>query len=192
MGVQYNFSWAALQSLPQRQYACGFCGNIVGSDRGYHAGSQGWVYVCPYCSAPTFFHVNPVTSEVRRQIPGVAFGDTVEHVPESVHVLYDESRQCFSVDAFTSSVLACRKLLMNIAVHEGADEGKAFIEYIDWLAAEGYVPPNGKVWANRIREIGNEATHEIAVKTREEAETLLSFVGMLLKFIYEFPAKAQP
>ena len=93
------------------------------------------------------------------------------------------------VSAFTSAVLACRKLLMNIAVAEGADEGKRFIEYVEYLADNGYVPPGGKGWVDHIRTQGNEATHEIAMKTEDEAKDLISFVEMLLKFIYEFPAR---
>ena len=135
---------------------------------------------------PTFF------DSTSRQWPGTAYGNAVDHVPETVHSLYDEARRCYSVSAYTSVTLACRKLLMVLAAQQGAAEGLKFVEYVDYLATEGYVPPNGKLWVDRIRQIGNEATHELAVKTADEAETLLSFIEMLLKFIYEFPAKAQP
>jgi hypothetical protein len=57
------------------------------------------------------------------------------------------------------------------------------------LALKGYVPPNGKEWVDHIREKGNEATHEIQMMTREDAEDLITFLEMLLKFMYEFPAK---
>lgn len=78
---------------------------------------------------------------------------------------------------------------MNIAVAEGAEEGKKFIEYVEFLAQKGYVPPGGKHWVDHIRKQGNEATHEIKMKTEAEAKDLISFVEMLLKFIYEFPAR---
>jgi hypothetical protein len=38
-------------------------------------------------------------------------------------------------------VLLCRKMLMNVAVHEGAAEGLKFIEYVTYLSDHGYVPP---------------------------------------------------
>ena len=44
---------------------------------------------------------------------------------------YREARNGVSVGAHTSSVLACRKLLMNIAVNQGAEAGKSFISYVD-------------------------------------------------------------
>ena len=51
------------------------------------------------------------------------------------------------------------------------------------------VPPNGKVWVDHIRNKGNEATHEIRLMAPEDAAELISFSEMLLKFVFEFPAK---
>lgn len=179
--------WQNLGHIGPRQYQCGHCGSKVGPDRGWYSVEQGGatdevIYVCSYCGRPTYF-------DGTVQVPGVAYGNEVGHVPDDTSALYDEARRCFSVSAFTSAVMACRKLLMSIAVQSGADEGKPFIEYVDYLAGEGYVPPNGKAWVDHIRKSGNEATHEIKVKSRQDAEELISFVEMLLKFIYEFPAK---
>ena len=78
---------------------------------------------------------------------------------------------------------------MNIAVTQGAEEGKSFFHYVQYLAENGYVPPHGKGWVDHIRKRGNEATHEIVIMNRGVAEELISFIEMLLKFIYEFPAK---
>ena len=36
---------------------------------------------------------------------------------------------------------------------------------------------------------GNEANHEIVIMTKPEAEETISFCEMLLKILYEFPAK---
>ena len=69
------------------------------------------------------------------------------------------------------------------------------MEYVQYLADKGFVPPNGKGWVDHIRKKGNEATHEISHMERGDAEELIAFAEMLLKFIYEFPAKvpaAQP
>jgi len=78
---------------------------------------------------------------------------------------------------------------MNIAVAQGADPGKSFVEYVEYLASYGYVPPKGKGWVDHIRKKGNEANHEIAVMSRPDAEELISFTEMLLKFIFEFPSR---
>lgn len=78
---------------------------------------------------------------------------------------------------------------MNIGVAQGADAGKPFIFYVEYLAANGYVPPNGKGWVDHIRKKGNEATHEIVLMSDSDAKDLIAFAEMLLKFIYEFPSR---
>jgi len=77
---------------------------------------------------------------------------------------------------------------MNIAVELGAQEGLPFIEYVKYLSDNGYVPPNGKHWVDHVRRKGNEAAHEISLMTANDARELLTFVEMLLRFIYEFPS----
>jgi hypothetical protein len=176
-------SWADARSMPSRNYVCGYCGNPIATERGYTSSSKGNIYVCHFCDQPTYFSIDG------RQVPGSAFGHPVEHIPSAeVEALYEESRNCITVNAYTASILCSRKLLMNIAVSKGAAEGLHFIEYVNYLSDHGYLPPDGKEWVDQIRTKGNEATHEIKIMNRTDAEELITFVGMLLKFIYEFPA----
>ena len=76
---------------------------------------------------------------------------------------------------------------MNIAVSEGAKEGKSFVDYVNYLNDNNYIPPKGKAWVETIRKLGNEANHSIDFKTTDEAKLILTFTEMLLKFIYEMP-----
>ncbi len=73
---------------------------------------------------------------------------------------------------------------MNVAVSQGADAGKSFFHYVEYLAENGFVPPNGRGWIDHIQKRGNETTHEIIVMSKENAEELISFVEMLLKFLH--------
>jgi len=107
--------------------------------------------------------------------------------PKDVESLYEETRKCTSAGAHTAAVLACRKILMHIAVDQKAKEGLSFLDYVEYLANNGFVPPNGKRWVDHIRKKGNEANHEIALMSQDDAKDLVSFAEMLLKFIYEFP-----
>jgi len=160
---------------------------IVASNKGYFIkDSNCRIYICPHCNRPSYF-------EDGRQHPSVTFGNQVKGLPsKEIEALYNEARRCTSVQAYTAAVLACRKLLMNIAVQKGAEERKPFIEYVEYLADKGYVPPNGKEWVDHIRKKGNEATHEIALMNEDDAKDLITFIEMLLKFIYEFPSKITP
>jgi len=84
--------------------------------------------------------------------------------------------------------MACRKILMHIAVDKGADHNQSFLHYVDYLSSNGYITPDGKKWVDHIRSKGNDANHEIALMTRPDAERLLLFTDMLLRLVYEFPA----
>lgn len=138
----------------------------MASAKGYHAtaymsGSTvtvAYIYICHHCDNPTYFSYDG------DRVPGSAFGGAVEHVPkQDVQPLYEEARNCMKVNAYTAAILCCRKLLMNIAVAQGAGEGLSFAAYVDYLADQGYLPPNGKKWVSHIRKKGNEATHEIKI-----------------------------
>ncbi len=169
-------------SLGARPFTCGSCGTFVASERGYQ-GDAGVIYVCPFCDTPTVF------LEDGRQIPGVAPVGDVQSLPPDVAALYREARGSLAASAPTAAVLTCRKLLMSIAVAQSAPEGQSFLEYVQHLADAGYVPAGGKGWVDHLRQKGNEANHEIRLMTQTDAEELISFLEMLLKFIYEFPAR---
>jgi len=175
--------------MPVRDLRCGKCNASTSCSRGYHGSEAGVsvsIYICHKCGTPNYFDVGGM------QIPGPAFGGSVDHISDSyVKALYDEARRCTSANSYTAAVMCCRKLLMNIAVSKGAKEGLHFIEYIEFLAKNNYIPPNSQGWIDHIRKKGNEANHEIRLMTNEDAEELVEFLEMLLKFIYEFPERTK-
>jgi hypothetical protein len=184
-------TWYSLSDLEvPRRYTCGYCGLAVGAKQGYvrtgppPKGAGEVICPCPNCDKPTYFQGD-------RQVPGVAFGAAVEHLPADVGGLYTEARNCMAVSAYTASVLAARKLLMNVAVGVGSphDRHLSFQDYVNYLNDTGYVPPNAKGWVDHIRKKGNEATHEIPAVTRADAEDVLTFAEMILKLVYDYPAR---
>ena len=181
--------WEQAGNLPSKKYTCGYCGTPLASDRGWFArqfaGGQivGQIYLCHQCTSPTFF--DPDGS----QVPGVTFGHPVADLPEpGIATLYNEARKCTGAGAYTSAVLACRKLLMHIAVSKGANPGESFVKYVEYLAINNYIPPDAKGWVDHIRTKSNEANHEIVIMPKQDAEELISFIEMLLRVIFEFPA----
>ncbi|MNW45558.1 hypothetical protein D3C74_228260 [compost metagenome] len=185
-------SWENTTKVQGVRFTCGYCGALTSPREKYdYVRFDGHfhtviaeIFICPGCNSPTY-------KIDRKQIPGPLIGRNVRNLPELINDLYRESRQCFSVEAYTSSVLACRKLLMNIAVQEGAPENKKFIEYVNFLEENNYTPPKGRQWVDKIRSKGNEATHEINPMTIEDARELLTFVELLLIYVYEFPSTVQ-
>jgi hypothetical protein len=177
--------WYNENKLESKNFTCGHCGKDIASELGYQTSdSPVWrIYICHHCSKPVFI------DNANKQVPGAIFGKVVSGVTDaSVTTLYDEARKAISVNAFTSAVLACRKLMMHIAVDQGAEEGLNFVGYVQYLADNHLIPPGAKGWVDHIREKGNEANHEIIIMTREEAERLITFCAMLMQMIYEFPS----
>lgn len=185
-----KLDWHHIQTQDSKSYTCGYCNRPLASEKGYYAtqhnmmGVAARIYICHHCHKPTFFDdINAI------QTPGARIGNDIADISEqSVADLYDEARDSYSVSAFTATVLCCRKLLMHIAVSKGAEPNLKFIDYVEYLSKNNYIPPDAKDWVNHIRKKGNEASHEILIMTKEDAKDLLAFIEMLLKIIYEFPA----
>jgi len=189
-----RLSWNNVNNTAPRVYTCGYCGKSVSSVLGWTGArppsegqpeAQITIQLCPNRVNPTYFAIG-------EQIPDVAPGSEVQSLPAEVEKLYREARNCVASSSYTAAVLCARKLLMNIAVAQGDQPGRNFFEHIEYLAAKGFVPPNGRGWVDHIRKKGNEATHEIKMMTRSDAEELITFIEMLLKFIYEFPSRVPP
>lgn len=189
----YSILWQNAHQIPAKMYECGFCGASVAPDKGWFAARPGGsgqasaaiasIYICHHCQGPTFFDPSG------RRFPGAAFGDGVKDISdEGIATLYDEARRSSAASAYTAAVLCCRKILMHVAVEKGAREGQSFVAYVEHLAAKGYIPPGARDWVDHIRTKSNEANHEVVVMSAADAEELLSFTGMLLKVVYEFPA----
>jgi hypothetical protein len=184
--------WAGQTTYTEaKNYRCGYCGMNVAALTGYGTSipstqkpqkflTEQLIALCPNCAKPTFW-------DGGRQVPGAQMGKDVQHLPEPISTIYNEARNCAVISAFTAGAMACRKILMNIAVDRGAPENQKFIQYVDYLANNGYVPPNGRAWVDHIRNKGNDAVHEIPVLGREDLSDLIVFTEMLLTFIYEFP-----
>ncbi|WP_299162835.1 DUF4145 domain-containing protein [uncultured Tenacibaculum sp.] len=191
-------NWKEAYNVPSKEYKCGFCEREIASELGFTAigtvsankhgrhesyeGIKGSIYICYNCKNPTYF------DEDNEQYPDTSFGNLIKHIKEKqVEDLYQEARRCMSSHSYTSTVMCCRKLLMNISVSEGAKEGLNFVDYVNYLKDKNYIPPNGLKWVDEIRKHGNTANHKIVLKTKGEAFKILLFTEMLLKFIYELP-----
>lgn len=188
--INGDIDWNQICTLPSYKYKCGYCDQPISSNIGYTAKrilrpesfEFGKIYICHYCGKPSFIDNNGLNH------PGELFGNVVNHIENrAVNELYNEARACMKVNAYTSAVMCCRKLIVNIAVNVGAKEGLNFVQYVDYLADENYVPKNAKDMLEAIRRLGNEAVHEIHTKSKMEAELAIKFLEMILKLMYEFP-----
>lgn len=184
--------WKDTRQFKVEKYKCGYCDSLVGPSEGYVFDSRerlhsAYIYICPYCNNPTFIEYDGPWKIT--QVPGQTYGENIEHLPPEVEQLYNEARNCISVNAYTATAMVCRKILMNVAVSKGAEPDQKFGYYVRFLEEKNFIPPDGKEWVDHIREKGNEANHEIPSINKDEATELIDFVGMLLRFVYELPGR---
>lgn len=112
-------------------------------------------------------------------------------LPADGGTVWGEVRDCLGVGAYTSAVMMCRKLLMHVAVahglppKDGSNRAPNFAQCVNHLQAEGIITRKMRPWVDRIKDVGNEANHEIAPVTRESAIDVATFTQKLLELAYE-------
>lgn len=186
----YEIKWDKAHEQTPRSYKCSWCAKAVASARGWSGelkgepnNPRGWLYICPSCTYPTLF-VGDIQS------PGAKMGDDVTDVSsDHVATLYDEARRAAAAGCHSAAVMCCRKLLMHIGVANGAKTDESFKYYVQFLVDEHFVPKIAQDWVVHIKDVDNIANHDIKIHTAEDSEDLLTFVAMLLKMIYEYPAR---
>ena len=182
----YHFGdspWRNEEQLISLSFVCWNCNNQVASDKGYKTYNDNLrkkIYLCPHCHTPNVYDLNG--NAILSSLPG----KEIKKLPENIKNVYDEVRKCMQSNSFTGAVMLMRKIIMNIAVHEGAKENKNFDEYVDYLCNNGIVHKKSKKKADSVRKLGNDANHEIENRTQEEAQNCFEFIELLLMANYEF------
>ena len=186
--TRFPFDWQNTKLAAGIRFTCGYCGVDTAPAHGYETSTSGGyigrVLVCTACNRPTFLDMHG--ADIDSTTPSAMMGNSVAGLPADIGGLYDEARRSTAAGAFTGAVLICRKILMHIAVEKNAKAGLTFVEYVDFLAQNAYIPPDGREWVDYIRTKSNEANHEIVLMTSQDANDLITFTEMLLRLVYEF------
>ena len=186
-----HHTWANANPVAGATFECPHCGSKttplliatshqVTDPKKVQAVAPTRIYACPGCTYPTI----SIEAE-KRYIPGQRLGRSVRNLPDNIAFLYEEATDAASVGAYTACAMVARKVLMNLAVLEGAPENKSFKQYVDYLSENGFVPKKGQPWVDKIRTGGNEATHEIELISAEQAKDVMYLLENLLRFNFE-------
>ena len=183
----------------------------------YSTGSQAsWFDVkCAHCGGPQMYKVAATTSSTvptamwlrcplclkgmvlndGQVSPGVMPHHEPMGMPPDESAIWNEARACLSVGANSAAVLLCRKLLLHIAVSEGLpaknekDRAPTFAACVDHLIDEGVVSARMRKWVEKVKDIGNDATHELTPITAQQAAEISTFTLQLLVLAYEMDAR---
>ena len=200
--MPFAYEWGGISENAGYRYFCAHCDTTTTPTRTWNAAvhhaneygqargnpvSYAQVLICANCKRATF-----ESPEEDILLPAPKQGAKLRNLPDGVAELYEEARTCSSMGAYTSAVMSARKLLMNLAVLEKAKEGLGYVDYVNYLDSNGFVPPKGKPWVDRIRKKGNEANHEIKVMTDEDCAEIMKLVEMLLRFNFDLVDPTAP
>lgn len=186
MQNSFDVQWIELKTIASHSFTCWNCGKQLASEKGYYSKrkkdgyeARAKIYICHHCSAPNIF------DDRGKPTATVPVGRNIKNLPEEINGLYQEVRKSISAEAYTGAIMLFRKLLMNIAVTEDAEESKSFAYYVNYLNEKGIIPIKSQHLADKVRTLGNEANHEIENRTYEEAMGMLVYIELLLHCNYE-------
>lgn len=181
-------SWGNAGDMGSARYVCGHCGAEVGPSKGFFKDApaghrKAFVYICPTCNRPTY-----IIDDGTEQTPGPLVGRSIANITDpDVENLYAEARKCLASGAPSAAVMVSRKLLMHMAVQQGAKGNQGFTYYAQYLIDQGIV---GKTFVDLVKHIkdeGNSENHELDISTVAEASIVLRLVEFVLASIYEIP-----
>jgi hypothetical protein len=140
------------------------------------------IRICNDCAGATTFVKN-------EQYPRPLLGERFDPKDKSTEVkqitaLYNEACVALSQGGPSCAVLMFRKLLMHIAVEQGAQKGLKFVQYVEHLKDEGVVGKPQHDLLTRIKDAGNEENHEVRRATVKEAADLLDLASLLIRSVY--------
>jgi hypothetical protein len=164
---------------------------------------------CPVCDGPVAAIIECSTStsdpaktsdnlnkssrfKIRSTFPVRSAAKAPEHVPDGVARAVVEGGENLADGRYTSAVAMFRRAI-DIATRAFSTEVTAWKleKRIDKFSDEGLLTKDMRIWAHKIRLEGNEAIHEDAEPTAEQATELQLFTQLLLVYMYTLPAKVQ-
>lgn len=173
------------------ELTCGHCGRETHARHlATFAGSNAVWLLCP-CGRPSTAIKHGRTGNLISQWPGPREYHAGDDWPPQLQRLFEEASAVLAASAPTSAAMICRKVLMVAAHEQGADEDQSFLDYVNYLTDEALTFPQAKTAIDRIRNIGNDANHEVDFVEPEEAREALQITHYLLGALYGFAGAAE-
>ncbi|MDX6760509.1 DUF4145 domain-containing protein [Streptomyces sp. F8] len=107
-------------------------------------------------------------------------------IPESLRRQHSETHKCFSIRAYTATVVMVRRTLEGICIDQGA-QGKTLMQMLEHLAKSGKIEGRFHEWSQALRALGNEGAHfSTRAITAEDAADAVGFTEALMDYIYVY------
>lgn len=107
-------------------------------------------------------------------------------IPEPLRRQQTETQKCFSIKAYTATVVMVRRTLEGICLDQGA-QGKTLMQMLENLAQSGKIEGRFQEWSQALRTLGNEGAHfSTRSITAEDAADAIVFTEALMDYIYVY------
>lgn len=183
--------------IATRSFVCGWCGRSVSSQIGISKYETSYptigslssprvfsrdIRICVGCSMATTF----IDKE---QFPEPLLGERFNSKNSGTDVsliveLYNEACTALSQRSSSCAVLMFRKLLMHVAVEQGAAADLSFAKHVEFLKDNHVVGKPQHPLLDRIRKSGNDENHKIQRASPDEARDLLDLTSLLIRSVY--------
>lgn len=112
-------------------------------------------------------------------------------IPEIIKCDIQEAKKCFSVSAFSATVVMARRAVESICIDKGANKGNPLHKQIEEIRQKGIITEDLKEWATEVRYTGNTGAHAGMQPTRQDAESILHLAEQFAHVIYVLPEMAK-
>lgn len=114
----------------------------------------------------------------------------VELLPSAVQRIYSETLRALTSQQLVLAGVGIRALIEAVAKEKGAT-GKDLMARIDNLVILGILSTDGVAILHKLRNLGNEAAHEVRPHSEQTLGVALDVVEHLLQGVYILPHNAQ-
>lgn len=175
-----------------KQYHCGTCGSSTNGRvlcdlvRETDQSIVSWCHCSCERQEPAILIERD--GEISEQIPMTKEFNVGKNWPTTLADLYEEAAKAYSAGAYTATSMVCRKLLMVCACDNGAKEDEKFVAYVNHITTQVLSFPKAKAAIDAIRDIGNEANHDLKFVAPADAKRALEIITYMLNTIYSLPS----
>lgn len=111
-------------------------------------------------------------------------------LPESIEKIYIESCRAFDLGLYVMTGFGLRAIVETICKDKGV-AGRNLFEKIDEMERVGLITADGTKVLHQLRDMGNNAAHELKAHSKRELAAAFEVVEYVLKGVYIIPEQAK-
>ncbi|WP_324787115.1 DUF4145 domain-containing protein [Streptomyces sp. H51] len=111
-------------------------------------------------------------------------------IPEPLRRQHEEAHRCFSVKAYTATVVMVRRTLEGVSIDQGVTKRAPLIRMLEELKESGKIDGRLLEWSQALRLLGNEGAHySDKPVTQDDATDALALAEALMDYLYVYTAQ---